>query len=103
MIQDVRGMYLSPGMYIVYAAEYADSLEQRIAKILAIKESESKYGDNHEYLSVRSVRRRYIAPEYHYKAWELNNDGKAHAIKNMDGVFAIAPSHVPDEVRSLLD
>lgn len=96
MLQDCKGMYLQPGMYVVYAAECADRLEQRIAKIIAIKRKTPRYGKPYSYLSVKSVYKNWR------EQWEPNNDGKAHALKNMDGVFAVPPSCIATDIMELL-
>jgi hypothetical protein len=101
MLQDCKGMYLQPGMYIVYAGMYSQSLDLRIARIQEIKKNNPRYGNPEEYLSVKSVVRDWTS-SYNSKVWVRNNDGKAHALKNMDGVFAVPETCIPDLVIELL-
>lgn len=88
IMQDVRGMYLQKGMYIIYAVEYYDSLEQRIGLIIDVDEKENK-----TVLRVRSAR---------------NNNGtwervRSSGLTNRKGIFAVAHTHIPDEIQLLLE
>lgn len=97
MLQDCKGMYLQPGMYIIYAGMYGDSLDIRIAKIQEVKENTTR----EEYLSVKSVIKQWTS-NYNSKVWIKNNKGKAHALKNMDGVFVVSDTCIPEVIIELL-
>lgn len=97
MLQDCKGVCLQPGMYIIYAGMYASSLDIRIAKIQEVKENTPR----EEYLSVKSVVKEWTS-DYNSKVWVKNNNGKAHALKNMDGVFVVPETCLPEVVIELL-
>lgn len=94
-MKDVKGTELQKGMYIVYASEYYDSLEQRIALILDIKTVTPKRGKTYTFLSIKSARR--LTWE---DTWEIV---KSSGLKHSRGIFAVSTSHIPDEVIKLLE
>ena len=89
-MQDMRGMYLQKGMYVIYAVEYYDSLEQRIGLIVEVVEAEKKPS----MLRIKSVRRN------HDGAWERV---KSSGLRNKNGIFAVSHTHIPDEVQMMLE
>ena len=94
-MKDVKGTELKKGMYIVYASEHYDSLEQRIALILDVKEVTPKKGKAYTFLSIRSVRR---------KAWDNTWEYvKSSGLKHSRGIFAVSNTHIPEEVVKLLE
>ena len=89
-MEDMRGMYLQEGMYVVYAVEYYDSLEQRIGLIQEIKEVPKKP----TMLRIKSVRRN------HNGTWERV---RSSGLTNKKGIFAVSHTHIPDEVQMMLE
>lgn len=89
-MEDMKGMYLQKGMYVVYAVEYFDSLEQRIGLIFEVKDHDKKPS----MLRIKSVRRNRNGN------WERI---RSSGLTNRKGIFAVSHTHVPDEVQQLLE
>lgn len=93
-MKDVKDTELKAGMYIVYASEYYDSLEQRIAYILGVKTVTPQRGKAYTFLSIRSIRRNWDGK------WEVV---KSTGLRHSNGIFAVSNTHIPDEVVKLLE
>lgn len=93
-MKDVKGTELQKGMYIVYASEYYDSLEQRIALVRDVKTVTPQRGKAYTFLSIRSVRRN------HDGTWQIV---KSSGLKHSNGIFAVSHAHIPEEVVKLLE
>lgn len=89
-MQDMKGDQLQAGMYVIYAVEYYDSLEQRIGLIIEVKE----VADKPSMLRIKSVRKN------HKGEWERV---RSSGLTNKKGIFAVAHTHVPDEVQKILE
>lgn len=86
-MQDMKGMYLQAGMYIVYAA---DAGELRIGRIIEIKAAVN----TPSILRIRSVRKD------HTGRWEIV---KSSGLTNTKSIFGVSALHIPDEVQILLE
>lgn len=93
-MKDVKGTELQKGMYIVYAAEYDDSLEQRIALILDVKTIKPEHGKSYTFLSIRSIRKNWKG-EWQYQ--------KSSGLKHSNGIFAVSHTHISEEIQRLLE
>jgi hypothetical protein len=94
-MKDIKGTELQKGMYIVYASEHYDSLEQRIALILDVKTVTPEIGKPYTFLSIKSARR-----VTWNDTWEIV---KSSGLKHSRGIFAVSTSHIPDAVVKLLE
>lgn len=93
-MKDVKDTELKAGMYIVYASEYYDSLEQRIALILGVKTVVPQQGQSYTFLSIRSVRHDYTGEWVRVKS---------SGLKHSNGIFAVSNTHIPEHIVQLLE
>jgi len=89
-MKDMKGTVLQKGMYVIYAVEHYDSLEQRIGLVLEVKD----VNDKPSVLRIRSVRKHYSGK------WEKV---RSSGLTNERGIFVVSSTHIPDDVQLLLN
>lgn len=100
MHEDIAGMPICVGDYIIYAALWDRSATLKYGKVTRLAERDESWrsgSDKKLTLRLRSVDRDWDGK------WELQRGGKETTLGFLDRLMVVLPAQVPEEARSLLD
>lgn len=102
MHEDIAGMPICIGDYIIYAALWDRSATLKYGKVTRLAERDEAWTGNPDRKKVPTLRLRSVDRDWHGK-WELQRGGKETTLGFMDRLMVVLPAQVPEEARSLLD